>query len=321
MEYCIECGKPLKKDSEFCMYCGKKITHDRERKNIVVTDAQTDYSRIKEPHDATSEVKSKRQSKYILNDSQRKLFLYKIIPLLVLGCFIWLFGEIMLSLIFFEASFTSEFIIFYITFISIDITTFISFLLTSRKNYIFLSLLFYFIFAYFAGAISLPIIIINSELSRQVTMFIVASLEGTLVIALLGYSLRSRYLRKGNFFIHVILFLTFVIIAELSFFLTFSIENWVVTLIITFPYIWIVSLIILFYGAITVKKENEQPWVFILFKILGILLLSLLLAVVVVIIVLIIIAIAIACGDSDIDLSGLSFGGSGSRKKKKQNLP
>ena len=307
VEYCPDCGKILKENAEFCMYCGRDLRNYHK-----VSTIQHNYS--KNNHDL------KKQSRYILNDSQRKLFLYRILPLLIIGNMLWLLSEMVLSFLFNEASFTPEFGIIYISFMVADIFAFILFYLTARKNLILMSILFYLMFTCLAGAISLPIIILIPMLARQVTMFIVASFEGTIVVALVAIVLRNRYLKKGNIFIHGILFLIFLALAEGVFFIIFSIENWVLTLSITFPYILIVSLILLFYGAIAVKKEEKQPWPYILFKIISILLLSLIISIAVAIIVLIVIALAIICGDGSFDLSGLSFSGSGRRKKKMKKL-
>jgi len=289
------------------MYCGKSVKSGRELSNVQNNQIKNDDG-------------VKKQSRYILNDSQRKLLLYRIIPILIIGCAIWLLAESVFSFLFKEASFTPQFIIIYFTFVITDLAALLLFFITARKNYVLMSLLFYFLFTCLAGTISLPIIIFNYELSQQVKMFIVASLEGTIVIALVAIVLRKRYLKKGNILLHVILFLVFLILAEGVFFLIFSIENWVLTLSITFPYILIVALIVLFYGAIAVKKEGEQPWTYILFKILGILLASLLIALVIAILVLLIIGLAILCGDGNFDLSGISLSGSGRRKKKEKNI-
>jgi len=320
VDYCIECGKALKKDAEFCIYCSKKVINYKETRDISPTNIQADSFSKRKSIEKKERADSKKESRYILNDAQRETFLYKVLPLLVFGCLIWLFGGWMLNFIFFEVNFTIEFIIIYIILISGDMLAYILFFITSRKNYVLPSMFFYIIFAYLAGAISLPIIVLNSELSKQVLMFIFANFEGTIVIALLGYSLRKRYLEKGNLLVHIFLYFLFIAIAEILFFLVFRIENWILTLSITLPYMLIVSLIILFYGARVIKKEDTQPWPYILFKILRILLISLLLAIVVVIAVLIIIGLAIICGDGDFDISGLSFGGSGRRKKKKNTI-
>jgi FtsH-binding integral membrane protein len=289
------------------MYCGKDVRSSRKGSNTRKEQTKNGDSK-------------KKQSRYLLNDPQRKLFLHRIIPFLIIGCTIWLASEILFSYLFKGASFTHEFIIFYVCFIIADLIALFLFFITARKNQILTSIFFYFIFTYLAGAISLPIIIFYPDLSQQVNMFIVASLEGTIVVALLAIFLRKRYLNKGNVFIHVILFLILLALAECAFFLMFSIENWILTLSITLPYLLIVSLIIIFYGAIAVKNEGKQSWSYILFKVLGALLVSLLIAVAIAILVLIIICLAIICGDGNFDLSGLSFGGSGSRKKKKKNL-
>ena len=83
----------------------------------------------------------------------------------------------------------------------------------------------------------------------------------------------------------------------------------------TLAFILIISLILIFYGVRAARKVKNDNWIYVLFKILGMLLLVLVLAVVVVVIVLLFIACAIAT-DGAVDFGGL--GGGGGRRKKKQ---
>jgi hypothetical protein len=108
------------------------------------------------------------------------------------------------------------------------------------------------------------------------------------------------------------------LIAEIIFIIVFDIHNYLLTIPVTLAYISVVALTVMFYGAKIVKKREKSSWLFILFKILGILFLVLALAIVIVVIVLIIIILAIACGDSSIDLSGIGSGSWSSRRKKRK---
>jgi hypothetical protein len=66
--------------------------------------------------------KVKKESKYILEPSQRKVFIEKILPTLLIGSIIWLIGEIVFSYFFSEAQLTGTFLVFYISMIVVDAT-------------------------------------------------------------------------------------------------------------------------------------------------------------------------------------------------------
>lgn len=100
--------------------------------------------------------------------------------------------------------------------------------------------------------------------------------------------------------------------------LLFNIQNFLLTIPTTIAYICVVALVIMFYGA-KVMKKDEGKWLYKFVKIQGILILSLIIAVIVVIIVLIIIVLAIICGDSGVELGQLSWSGTGKGSKKKKN--
>ncbi|MFX1314458.1 MAG: hypothetical protein ACFE9T_01220 [Promethearchaeota archaeon] len=108
-------------------------------------------------------------------------------------------------------------------------------------------------------------------------------------------------------------------ILEGIFVLIFSIRNFLLTIPISLAYILVVSLTTMFYGAKSIQKNSEKdPWIYIFFKIEGILLLALVIAIVIVVIVLVLIVLGIAYGGSGLDLSGLSGRGSKSKRRKEK---
>ena len=307
-KFCIYCGVPIKKGYDFCTECGKTVSQDS-------TIRKMDY--MSKNEELEKKEKEKKESKYILNNSQRKILLSKIFPILLIGSIVWLCGELIFSYIFSELEFNQQFFIFYISMIIIEILLFFGLYFASKANIVLLGLLLFFAFSFFAGILSLPIIIFT-EFLPQVHMFVSLSIGANTIVYFITIVLRERYFSKGHIWAHVILYGFGCIIIEIIFIIIFDIQNYLLTIPVTLTYISVVALTIMFYGAKVVKKRENSPWLVIIFRILGILFLVLALAVVIVVIMLIIILLAIAAGDSNIDFGGLSIG-TWSRKKKKKS--
>jgi len=263
--------------------------------------------------------KEKRESKYILTSFQRKVFLQRILPILLIGSIIWLASEIFFDFIFKEFEFNFIFFVFYICMIVFEVSLFIIFYFVSKADKIDAALIIFFTFCFIAGILSLPIIIFT-EFLPQVRMFITLTLGAIITVCMIGVVLRVNYFAKGYLWAHIILFLIGTAIVEFIFIILFNIQNLLLTIPIILAYISIVSLTTMFYGAKAVQQSEKRPWIYIFFKVEGILLLALIIAIIIAIVVLIFILIAIAVGDSNIDLSGLTGGGGTRRKKKKSKL-
>ena len=261
--------------------------------------------------------KVKKESNYILEPSQRKVFIEKILPTLLIGSIIWLIGEIVFSFFFSEAQLTGTFLAFYISMIVVDAVLFLLLYFVAKSNKVLLGLLIFFLFCFIAGIISIPIVIFTEYLP-QVHMFVSLAVGANSIVYIIALSLRDRYFAKGYIWAHVGLFIFGFLLVEIVFIIVFSIHNYLLTIPITFAYICVVSLTLMFYGAKAVKKADKIPWLLVAYKILGLLLLVIILALVFVIIVLLIIALAIICGEAGGDFSGLSWLGGGTSKKKKK---
>ena len=259
--------------------------------------------------------KVKKESKYILEPSQRKVFIEKILPTLLIGSIIWLIGEIVFSYFFSEAQLTGTFLVFYISMIVADVVLFLLLYFVAKANKILLGLIIFFLFCFIAGIISIPIVIFT-EFLPQVHMFVSLAVGANSIVYVIALTLRHRYFAKGYIWAHVVLFIFGFLLVEIVFIIVFNIQNYLLTIPITFAYICVVALTVMFYGSKAVKKADKISWLLVAYKILGLVLLAIFLAIVFVVIVLIIIALAIICGDADI--SGLSFAGGGSSKKKKK---
>ena len=262
--------------------------------------------------------KVKKESKYILEPSQRKVFIDKILPTLLIGSIVWLIGEIVFSYFFSKTQLTGTFLIFYISMIIVDAVLFLLLYFVAKSNKILLGLIIFFLFCFIAGIISIPIVIFT-EFLPQVHMFVSLAVGANSIVYIIALALRYRYFAKGYIWAHVVLFIFGFLLVEIVFIIVFNIQNYLLTIPITFAYICVVVLTVMFYGSKAVKKADKIPWLLVAYKILGMMLLVIILAIIFVAIVLIIIALAIICGDSGIDFSGLSWSGSSKKKKKEKS--
>jgi hypothetical protein len=262
-------------------------------------------------------LRSKKQSKYILNDSQRELLIKKIYPFLTFGTVFWLIGEIIFSNVFKNIELLNQFYIIYIFSIIIESVLFVLLYITSKRNYTFWGVIIFYSFSFLAGILSLPIILFT-EFLPQIHMLVSLSVIGNLLVVFISFVLRKKYFSKGYVWAHIILFLFGCAIEEILFIIIFNIQNYLLTVPVSLAYITIIALILMFWGAKTVKKLDQSNWIYGSFKILSVILIALLLAIVIVLIILLFVILAIICGDSNLNFSGFTWSGSGSRKKKKK---
>jgi hypothetical protein len=258
--------------------------------------------------------KQKSEPGYVLNETQRNIFLKRILPTLFSGSIIWLVAELVFSYTFQNIELSGLFLLIYILAIIGEVGLFIAIYFLSKYDKKVISLFLYLIFSFLAGLISLPIAI-YTEFLTQVHMIVSLTVGANLIIILMGFVLKQKYFAGGHFWEHFFIFLIGLGLVEVVFIIVFNIHNYLLTIPLTLGYICTISLPIMFYGAKVIRKNDDRPWIFMFAKIQGMMLLSLIIAVVIVIIVLLIIFIFILAGDSNIDLSGISF--SGGRKKKK----
>ena len=259
---------------------------------------------------------SKKKLKYRIDETQRNTIIGKIYPILLVGSLVWLSGELLFSFLFFDLELTGLNLIYYFIVVIVEVNLFVLFFLTSKYNKTLLSFLLFIIICFLLGILSLPIVIFT-EFIPQVHMFVSLSVGANIIVNFMTLFLRNKYFSKGYVWAHIFLFLIGCAIVEIAFIFIFNIHNFLLTIPISLAYILITSLILIFYGVRTVKKVENDNWIYALFKILGILLVSLALAVIIVVIVLLLIACAIA-GEGNLDFSGLGGGGGGKIKKKKQ---
>ena len=261
-----------------------------------------------------------KKKNYILSERERDIFVRKVVPTLLMGSLLWLLGELLSSWYFSDIQISPFYMVIYIVILVIEVLLYFGFLFASKREKTLLVFLLYGIFSYGAGFMTLPVVI-YTEYLPQIHMFVSLSVGATAIVFLMGLLLRNNYFAKGYIWAHIFIYLLGILIVEIIFIYVFNIQNFLLTIPTTIAYICVVALIIMFYGA-KVMKKDEGTWLYKFVKIQGILILSLIIALVVVIIVLIVIVLAIICGDSGVDLGHLSWSGTGkgSKKKKEKNL-
>ena len=256
--------------------------------------------------------------KYILTDSEREVFLKKVLPTMFIGSLIWLVSELSFGYYFTTVAYPPDLLlIIYIIMNVLNVILFIMFFLLSRKKQHELAILAYFTFAFSAGIIFVPIsliVVLDITLSTYVHAFVSLAVGGTFVVLLLGLILKERFLAEGNFWYHFFFTLGGSFVVLLVFLLAFGVRN-IYLIITSIVILIIVALLVLLYGAASTKKVKEEYWVFTVFRIVGYLLLFSF----VLVITIIIIVVLLVLSEGDFDLGGFSVGGgSGSTKKKKK---
>jgi hypothetical protein len=257
--------------------------------------------------------------KFILTDSEREVFLKKVLPTMFIGSLIWLISELIFGYYFTTIAYPPDLLlIIYIAMNILNVILFLMFFLLSRKKHHELAILAYFTFAFSAGIIFVPISMIDIlgySLSTYVHAFVSLAVGGTAVVLLLGLILKERFLAEGYFEYHFLFTLGGSFIVLLVFLLVFRVTN-IYLITASIIILIIVALLVLLYGATSTKKVKEEYWVFITFRILGYLLIFSF----VLIITIIIIIVLIVLSEGDFDFGGFGGGGgSGSTKKKKKS--
>lgn len=250
-------------------------------------------------------------SKYILTDSKRTVFLQKVMPTIFIGSLIWLISEIFFGLFFTEIASLLDIGAIYVIMIILNAILFVLFYVVSRKGKNISGLIIYFMFAFTAGVLSVPIFIWLSDFSVYVHVFVSLAVWGTAIILIIGLILKDKFLTDGYFWLQFLLIAIGIILVLLFYIFVMAITNWIVILI-SMIYLTSISLIIMLYGTIMTKKIKDDFWIFIAFRILCFLLIF----VVIILIVVLIIAAAIAGADA-IGGSG-GWSSSGKKKKKKE---
>ncbi len=298
-EHCPYCGSLLRKNTKYCGSCGKSFSKE-------------------------TKAKKEKKLKFILKPSQRATFQKKILPALLMGSLSWVLGDLFFKTLFLGWELNLVFYVIYLFSLSAIIILFVVIFYVARDGRIRQSIYLFFIFTFSAGMIGIPFHLISDFLSLRVHMFVFTSFEAVIMVGLIALNLQSKYFARGYFYIHVVLYLLFLVMAEIIFIILFNIQNLLFTIPVITANILTISLTIMFYGARMTKigeKENE-PWVFITFKILAIFFVMIIGILVYAIIILMILIVVILL-ERDVDMPYIGFLDifawvPGKRKKKKR---
>lgn len=250
-------------------------------------------------------------SKYILTDSKRTVFLQKVMPTLFFGSLIWLISEIFFGEIFITISLPMDFSVIYLIMVIFNSILFIIYYIVSRKGKNLAGIIAYFLFAFTAGILSVPIFIWIEEFSFYVHLFVGLALGGTVLVLIIGLILREKFIAVGYIWHYILLLVLGVCLLLILFIFIFQITNWIVILISAIV-IMCVVLIITLYGTTMTNKIKSEFWGFTVFRILSFLLMFVFIIFIVVIIIIFVIIGGEAFGGFD---GGLATGG---KKKKKK---
>ncbi|TXT59051.1 MAG: membrane protein of unknown function [Promethearchaeota archaeon] len=261
--------------------------------------------------------KSSRWSTYTLDKKKRGNFLFKIIPTLLIGNLVWLLSTLWFIFLFTNNLIELNFWILYSILVVISIVIFIGIHIYSHKNQQILVIILFLSFCFISGIHGMIFVNVNQEFSKQVLMFVSANLGGISIVFLVGLTLKEKFMAEGYIWATMILFLIYLAIISTIYYLIFDIHNWLLTIPITLSYFCIISLVIMFYGPLTINRSEESHWTYVIYKILRVLVLSLVIAVIVAIIVLVAIILGIL-SEGNVDFSGINYYRSKKKKKKKK---
>lgn len=195
----------------------------------------------------------------------------------------------------------------------------------SQKGLSALGIIIYFVFTFTAGIITIPIVMLGNPLAKQVHMVVFIALECTIIVCLIGISLKDKYFAKAYGLTHLFLFIIFLIIAEIIFLVVFNIKNFLLTIPISVSALCIFTLTTMFFGAIATKKIDNLPVIFIAYKIVSVYMFILIGTIIIAIVMLIVLVIAILLDDSGfrfpsfIYLSDIFWGTSPRSRNRRKN--
>jgi hypothetical protein len=356
VKICSQCGSEFSDEYKFCKICGNTLNGEQPiqggpSQNQIQSQDLTQVKKTQgkqtkkksgnlpikevpsqdqiEGQDLTPEqqtqgkqTKKKVVDKYIIGSNQRKVLLNHIIPTLALGSFIWFLGEYFFSTYLRGYALEGLILAFYIFIVVFDAILFIVLYKITKIHNNFMGTMLFFAFCFISGALSLPIVMLTS-FESQVHMFVTLSLSADVIVLFMGIVLKENYFAKGHIFEHVVLYLIGCAGALVIFIIAFKIHNFALTIPTALAIISIVSIMLMFNGAVMVKRNDIKQWMFIAVNILGKIILSLFIAAIFVAIAVVIVLLCAAGDGGGIDLGGSSGSGSGSihrKKKLQQNL-
>ncbi|MBN1800264.1 MAG: hypothetical protein JW891_02090 [Candidatus Lokiarchaeota archaeon] len=248
-------------------------------------------------------------------DSDRMIFVYKVLPVLFTGSAIWLISQVLFNYIFVSQTILSQefFLVFYIVMTILNGVLFLLFYVSSRSGNEFYGIFFYLSFAFTAGTIPVPIsmiIVLDQALKTYVNAFVSLVFGGTLIVFFMGIIFRWNFFKRKYIFLHVLIFVIGIICLEILFLVIYGVSNPILIAVSTLVMIT-ATIVILFYGISLSSKMKGDYWIYVVFRIIF----SLLLISLIFLIIVIVLVIAMVVQD-DLALDGLFYSPSGGKTKK-----
>ena len=260
-------------------------------------------------------------SEYSLSNSERKILVNKVLPVLFVGSLIWLASELLFGTIFTHIAFPPDTVlIIYILMSILNGILLLLFFFISQKGNTILGIILYFTFAFTAGIIAVPIsmsTVWDIHLRIYVHAFVSLVFAGTVIVLIMGLVFKKNFFKKGYFWYHVLIFGIATLIVMIIFILIYSVQN-IILITIALAFLILTIVLITLYGIKLTKKIKEDYWIYIVFRVIG----SLLFFSFLVIIILIVFAISVVLAEGDIYIGDISGGGAPSGKRKgKKKIP
>lgn len=255
----------------------------------------------------------------------------KVFPVICIGSLIWFLSSFLFNFIFFKAfdlietSYVKEnikyplqgFLIFYVLMCIAIITLFIILYFVSRAKKKLSAMIIYFVIAFNAGIIGVPILLWNRYLIVYVHSFVSLTLGAALVIFLMGIILRNKFFAEGyNVWLHFLIFGICNLVVLLIFIFIFELTNWIIMLLI-FLYLFVMSFVVIFCGIGRAEDLNENRWMLIVW---GVLALFMGIFIFIVFVIVIITISLVSQGEINLNFGHIDvFYRGKSKKKKKKN--
>ncbi len=262
-------------------------------------------------------VLKKLSQKIILSPSEREVLLKKIHPFMLVGCIIWLAGELIFGYLFTATDLREKLWNYFSLFILIDLALFITSYFVARAKHNTASVCIYLIFAFTAGMLTAPLMIIIGNFAVYFYGVLSLGMGGMILTVLFGLLLGDRYFSEKSFWYHLSLILIGIFLLEglLIYFLRITS---VITIIISLVFLVYTTFTIMLCGALLSKEIKEEYWTVWAIQILILMFITLFFALLVILIILVVI---LGQGDIDVpdipDPSDLIIGGNKEKEYQK----
>lgn len=256
----------------------------------------------------------KVKSKLVLSSSEREVFQKKIIPFTLLGCIVWLIGQIYFWFLFQDPAWLDYIWSYLLVFAFLEFILFIICYTLARYKMNSIGIPLYFLFAFIAGIFTAPIFFITEKFNVYLYCMFSFGLGATIIACYMSILLRDKFFEKEQFWKHVLLFFKSIFLLECFLVLLLKITS-APTIITSLVVLTFTSAMFLLCGALLSKKIKEDYWLVWAFQLLIFLLLTV--SFIIVLVVVLIFAMLADGADIDVELPDVGSFASPSTKKFK----